>query len=211
MNLSKGQSEVLQFVGQGHNLLLTGQAGTGKFLVIRSIIKECHRKNLSVAVFCSSGIACKVYPRGVASTVHSFYGLGSADLPNKQLIERAVDNSITAKRIRNVDVIVWDEASMSSSRIFEIDNSLHNELTLVPEFKQFPFAGKQLVLVGEFLLLRPVPNRFDRGNFLFYSDVFNFAISHRYELTEILRHSCGEEGFVSALKKLGLGYCSSES
>ena len=95
MNLSKGQSDVLHFVGQGHNLLITGQAGTGKSLVIRSIIKECHKKNLSVAVVCSSGIACKVYPGGVAFTVHSFYGLGAADLPNKQLIERSVDNSIS--------------------------------------------------------------------------------------------------------------------
>ena len=59
------------------------------------------RKNLSVAVVCLSGIAWKVYPRGVASTVHSFYKLGSADLQDKQLIGKSADNSITEKKYRS--------------------------------------------------------------------------------------------------------------
>lgn len=81
MALNKEQPEVRQVAVKGHNLLLTGQAGAGKSRVVGSIIQECNRKNLRVAVVCWSGIACKVYQRGTASTVHSFYGLGTADLP----------------------------------------------------------------------------------------------------------------------------------
>ena len=74
------------------------------------------RKKL--AGICSSEIACKVYAKGVTSTVHEYYGLGIGDLPSKQLIQRAASNSLVVERIQDADVILWDEVSISSSRIF---------------------------------------------------------------------------------------------
>ena len=44
-----------------------------------------------------------------------------------------------------------------------------------------PFGGKQVILVGEFLQLRPVPNDIDEGIFLFHSPAFQSCITHRYE------------------------------
>ena len=122
MALNRQQSEVLQFATSGHNLLLTGQAGSGKSGVVGSILQECNSKNLRVAVLCSSGIACKVYPSAIASTVHSYYGLGTADLPSRKLLERAKANSVVHHNIENADVVIWDEASMSSARMVEIVN-----------------------------------------------------------------------------------------
>ena len=55
-----------------------------------------------------------------------------------------------------MDVVIWDEASMSSARMLELVNALHHRLC-EDEFEEesLPFAGKQIIIVGEFLQLRP--------------------------------------------------------
>ena len=55
---------------------------------------------------CSSGIACKVYDPGVASTVHSYYGLGVTDLPSEQLLNRATSDAKICEKVKTVDVII---------------------------------------------------------------------------------------------------------
>ena len=77
-----------------------------------------------MGIVCSSGISCQVYDRGIASTVHSFYGLMTADLPWRQLIDQSIANSVVCDRVRAIDAIIWDEASMSSQRMFELVNPL---------------------------------------------------------------------------------------
>lgn len=69
-----------------------------------------------------------------------------------------------------------------------------------------PFGGKQLILVGEFLQLRPVPNDLDEGLFMYHAPIFQTAISHHYELTEVLRQNNPE--FLAALKDIRVGKCS---
>ena len=210
--LTEEQAEILQFAKSGHNLLITGQAGAGKSTVVNSIRQDCKQRGLNVAIVCSSGIACKVYENGVASTVHSFYGLGAADMPSKQLIHRAVGDRRLCEKLRTVDVLIWDEASMSSARMMELVNALHHHLTCEePGLERLPFAGKQVIIVGEFLQLRPVPNPFDSGDFMFKSIVFQHAIAHRFELTKVLRQSDGDKIFAAALKDLRYGKCSQET
>ena len=127
-----------------------------------------------MAVVCSSGIACTVDGGGLASNVHSFYGLARADLQAKLVLERSVATASLVRRIHDVDVIIWDEASMSSSRILELVDTLHHKIA--GDGNAYPFGGKQRVLVGEFLQLRPVPNRFEDGAFMFNSFVFRAAV-----------------------------------
>ena len=147
-----------------------------------------------------------MYGRGVASTVHSFYGLGTAEIAANMILERSTAIASLVNKIPNVDVIIWDEASMSSSRILELVNLLHHSLA-VDANNMKPFAGKQIVLVGEFLQLRPVPNRFDEGSFLFNSHVFGAAISYRIQLKQIMRQSPDEIEFAIALKQILVGNC----
>ena len=70
---------------------------------------------------------------------------------------------------------------------------------------------RQVILVGEFLQLPPVPGIFDNGNFMFLSSVFKFAISHRIELTRVMHQSTSEAIFISALKQLRHGLCCKET
>ena len=123
-NLTEEQTEIFQFARTGHNLLITGQAGTGKSWVVNTIREDCKQRGQKVALVCSSGIACQVYERGIAATAHSYYGLGAADMPSENLIARAVSDKRVRERLHQVDVIIWDEASMSSARMLELANSL---------------------------------------------------------------------------------------
>lgn len=77
---------------------------------------------------------------------------------------------------------------MSSTRMLELVNVLHHDLA-DDLGRVYPFAGKQLLLVGEFLQLQPVPNTFDEGCYMFESSLFDHAISHRFALTNA--KSCG--------------------
>ena len=55
-----------------------------------------------------------------------------------------------------------------------------------------PFRGIQIVLVGEFKQLRPVPNKFDSGEFVFMSDVFKETLAHKFTLFKPMRHDPSE-------------------
>ena len=110
MALNAEQAEALQFVSVGHNLLITGEAGIGKSRLVASIVKNCELRNRKVAVVCSSGIASTVYGSGLALTVHSFYGLRTADLPAKLVLERLMATTSLVQKIQDMDVVIWDEA-----------------------------------------------------------------------------------------------------
>ena len=63
---TKEQCEILEYARSGHNILITGQAGTGKSTIVNAIREDCKQRGLKVALVCSSGIACHVYERGIA-------------------------------------------------------------------------------------------------------------------------------------------------
>ena len=86
--------------------------------MVNVIRDDCRQRGLKVAVVCSSGIACQVYDRGVASTVHSYYALGAADMPSGQPIDRATSNVRVSEKLKTVDVVIWAEGSVSSAHIW---------------------------------------------------------------------------------------------
>ena len=208
--LNPDQEQIVNFAAKGHNLLITGQAGVGKSEVVKRIISDANARGRKIGVICSSGIACQVYDRGVASTAHSFYGLMTAELPWQQVIDRSLSNSPVCDCVKAIDLIIWDEASMSSRRIFELVNLLHHDLA-DDLGHMYPFAGKQLILVGEFLQLQPVPNMFDEGCYMFELPLFDHAISHGFALTKVRRQSEEDREFLNALSEIRFGECSNET
>ena len=159
---------------------------------MKELIRSCKRHGKVVGVIGSSGIACQVFDCGTASTVHSFYGLSTAELPWRQLLDRSLANSLIRDRVK-AHVIFWDEASMSSKRVFELVNFLHHELATDEFSKSLPFAGKQVILVGEFLQLQLVPNLFDDGDI------------------KLMHQSQDDKHLLSALADIRKGQCSISS
>ena len=120
-------------------------------------------------------------------------------------MECVAANNVVREKARKSDVLIWNEASMSSARMFDLVNTLHHHLSMDSCKERLPFAGKQIIIVGEFFQLRPVPNLFDAGDFMFRSRVFGCAITHRLQLTKVIRQSEADKQFLAALKDIRLG------
>ena len=109
IKLNADEEEIGSFAAKGHNLLITGQAGVGKSEVVKRIIANAKARGRTIGVICSSGITCQVYDCEVASTVHSCYGLMTAELPWCQVIDRSLGDSVVCDRVKALDIIIWDE------------------------------------------------------------------------------------------------------
>ena len=73
---------------------------------------------------------------------------------------------------------------MSSRRMLELANMIHLYVNKELDNPR-PFDRMQVVMVGDFQQLRPVPpSLFDKGPFMFQSPIFQQAIAHRFELTQ---------------------------
>ena len=205
-HLTEEQQAILDLAEKGHNICILGKAGVGKSTIVKEIWRTLSAKGLKCEIVCSTGIACKNYS-GMAKTAHSFYGLQIAELPSDLVIQRSLKQDIIKKQLRETSVLIWDEVSMISKRIFELVNMLHH---LVSE-NNFAFGGIQVILAGDFWQLKPVPSVFDVGKSIYESRIFNDVFQHRIELTKILRQSESEDVFKDLLEMLRVGKCNDEA
>lgn len=203
--LTKEQEEVVNFAGTGHNLCVFGKAGVGKTTVVKEIVKSLTAKGWKCQIVCSSGISCEAYC-GLAKTVHSQYGLQTAELPANNLFERVMKRKNVVEQIVQPQVLIWDEISMSSRRIFHIVNAIHHCLSN----NDFPFGGIQFILVGDFWQLKPIPSSLDAGRSVYTSELFDKVFPHRVELKRVLRQGDEEEKLKNALDNIREGLCSDE-
>ena len=108
----------------------------------KTLIDEQAEILLLLAVGRPSGSQAKLEQENVA-----------ADMPSKQLINCAVRDRRLCEKLSKADVLIWDEASMSSAKMIELANTLHHHLSSEESgLENLPFAGKQVIIVGEFLI-----------------------------------------------------------
>ena len=138
--------------------------------MVHRIKKVLSSNGINCQIVCPSGVSCDACG-DAASTVHSFYGLQTGELPVDLLIER--NNVVT--QISGVNVLIWDEVSMSSRRLFELVNALHHHLLE----KSYALGGIQVILVGDFRQLKPVRNLLDKGDPIYESKLFDTVFPHR--------------------------------
>ena len=68
--LNEKQRLADQKILEGHNVVITGQAGTGKSFLIRNTIDDLKMSEINYAILCTTGIGCLQYPDLGATTVH---------------------------------------------------------------------------------------------------------------------------------------------
>ena len=204
--LTQEQQTIVNLAKQGHNICILGRAGVGKSTTVQKIKSALEVKGEKVEIVCSTGIACESYG-GIAKTVHSHYGLRVAELPSSLLIERSVGQNDIVKQVADTTVLIWDEISMSSSRILELVNSIHH---LIAQ-NDFAFGGIQIILVGDFRQLKPIPGPFDDGTPVYVSELFNEVFPHRVELTKVLRQAETESRLKKLLDHLRNGECNDDT
>ena len=70
--LTLEQKQAVDAAVSGHNMLLCGQAGTGKSFTLKSIYRTLRNDGKRVALLCTTGMACLQFSDCDAKTVHRY-------------------------------------------------------------------------------------------------------------------------------------------
>ena len=92
------QEEALELLKMGHNIFLTGPAGSGKTFVLNRYREWLDKKNIPVALTASTGIAA-THIGGI--TIHSWSGMGIKERINDYDLE-----NLLRKYLRSIETIV---------------------------------------------------------------------------------------------------------
>ena len=114
--LNEEQNNALKCVMDGHSILLTGSAGTGKSYTIKYIIEYLNNANKKYAITASTGTAAVIIG---GQTLHSFLGLGLGTGSVKEILNNILKNKKKYESILNLDVLIIDEISMIDKELFE--------------------------------------------------------------------------------------------
>ncbi len=145
--LNGEQEAAIELLKSGVNVFLTGEAGTGKSTLVREFIRRCGHECIVLA---PTGIAAL---NAGGTTIHSQmrFKPGLIDTVN---LEPLTDGN-RCRALRMAKTIIIDEISMVRSDLFCAMDARLRELA--PSiFRDRPFGGKQIVLVGDFMQLPPV-------------------------------------------------------
>jgi len=199
-SLAPSQCEAVAAVRAGDNVLITGSGGTGKSFLVRRIIRMLRKDGRDVAVTASTGIA-SLHVGG--STIHSFLGtklVGNLEDWEAQVDVRALHYKVR-ERICRARTVILDEVSMLSGDYLDMMD-VHLQSVC---YSTRPFAGKQIVFVGDFLQLPPVvpPGTKLQHLYAFQSDAWSSVNVDVHLLRENHRQEDGD--FLSHLDALRVG------
>ena len=139
--LNEEQNNALKCVMDGHSILLTGSAGTGKSYTIKYIIEYLNNANKKYAITASTGTAAVIIG---GQTLHSFLGLGLGTGSVKEILNNILKNKKKYESILNLDVLIIDEISMIDKELFEKISII---LSIIKSNDKF-FGNIQLIQIG---------------------------------------------------------------
>lgn len=138
----------------GKNVFITGVAGTGKSLVLTKIVEDAKHMRKEVAVAAPTGVAAVNLGPGLgAQTVHSLAGVG---VPQTASAFEKMLTPWTAKKWKKIQVLVLDEIGMIGGDFLDWMDVYVRKVRKKP---LEPFGGIQLIFVGDFAQLGPIPGR----------------------------------------------------
>jgi ATP-dependent DNA helicase PIF1 len=143
------QKLALEIMLEGHNVLLTGPAGSGKTYVLNEFIRRAKNEGKYVAVTATTGLAATHLG---GNTIHAWSGIGISD----HLGQYWEENLLKGRRdiIESTDVLIIDEISMLHDyRLDMVDEAARR---VRKDKRDLPFGGIQVILCGDFFQLPPV-------------------------------------------------------
>jgi len=202
MELAPEQQIAFDKYIQGKNIFITGPGGTGKSTLIKKIQTDANKKRLNIQVCALTGcaavlIGCK------AKTIHSWAGFGLGNGSIGINVKKVSMNKYKQKAWKNVDVLVIDEVSMMSQKIFEMLNAIGKTV----RDNNRPFGGIQVIFLGDFYQLPPVGNKdeIETVKFCFESPLWNetFSKENTVQLKKIFRQT--DEVYTKILNQIREG------
>jgi ATP-dependent exoDNAse (exonuclease V) alpha subunit len=199
--LSSEQKSVIESFENGENILITGGAGTGKSYLLNFLKRNYSAFGFEVTA--STGVAA-VNIGG--STIHSWSGIGFANMS----VDKIIENLFSAKfskvraRIRKAKILAIDEISMISSNVFDILDSVLRAIRNNDKV----MGGLQIVLFGDFLQLPPISRDNSNFDFCFNAKAFKELNLKTFVLEQVFRQN--DEKFIKVLNNLRLGLIDEE-
>ena len=188
MELSREQQIAFDKYVQGHNIFITGPGGAGKSELIRLIYKHAYSHFKDIHVTALTGCA-SILLNCKAKTLHSWAGNGLGNSTVEQLIFKIKKNKFLKAIWKGTDILVVDEVSMLSLKLFNILNDIGKAI----RGNLKPFGGIQLIFSGDFYQLPPVGDILDPDSqrFCFESDDWNSVFNRncQIELKKIFRQT----------------------
>jgi len=159
------QKEAEDLLKMGHNIYLTGSAGSGKTFLLNKYIQYLQSKNISVGITASTGIAA-THLGGM--TIHSWSGLGVRDNLSANDLRDLPKKRPLAKRLLAAQVLIIDEISMLSADQLDMVDKICRRLKKNPA----PFGGLQVILSGDFFQLPPVSREGEESRFAVLAEIW---------------------------------------
>lgn len=200
IQLNEEQTRACNAVAEGHNLFLTGPAGTGKSLTISKIIEEAESWGKQVYVTASTGVAASLLGTAMGCsgvrTFHSWAGIGLGKYAPSVHAKFIMRNERSRERIQGTDLLILDEVSMMD---FDYMSKVNDMLQIVRRSNQV-FGGIQVVLAGDFYQLPPTQKGRKEPYYLFESQLWADLIEKTVILKKVYRQS--KQEFVNLLMNL---------
>ena len=213
-NLDPIQQNAIDAALEGKNVFLTGVAGTGKSMVTKLIVENARRCGHEVAVAAPTGVAAVNLDLG-AQTLHSLAGV---KVPEKARDYRSIFSRTNRKKWSSIQTLVIDEIGMLTADFLDW---LDVHVREIRRNRLEPFGGIQLIFVGDFAQLGPVPGSTSLRNqayaphqegadcilnikectaYAFQSAMWREAEFHHVHLKKVYRQS--DQDFIGALMDL---------
>ena len=203
MEFSIEQKAAIQKFKEGKNVFITGAGGSGKTEVIKYIHILANTQNKKIQVCALTGCAA-VLLQCKAKTVHSWAGIGLANDSKESIVKRILHNRYKLNKWLKVQILVIDEISMMSDKLFELLDAIGK----ATRRNSLPFGGIQLIFSGDFFQLPPVG---DNSVFCFESPLWDLTFSKEncIELKKIFRQK--DNDFTEILNEVRRGKISDNS
>lgn len=201
MNLSAEQQLALDEFNMGKNIFLTGPGGSGKTELIKRMVLASEEKHKKFQVCALTGCAA-VLLNCKAKTIHSWAGIGLANGSIQEVVRKVIGNKYKLAPWNKVDILIIDEVSMMSLKLFEILDLLGRKIR---KNLLKPFGGIQVVFSGDFYQLPPVgsPNEYGSSAFCFESEHWDSTFDTTIKLQTIYRQT--DQVYTTILNQIRVG------
>jgi ATP-dependent DNA helicase PIF1 len=186
--LSKEQSYAFRKFCKRENLFISGPGGCGKTHLIHHMTLHMDNIGLKYQVCALTGCAAILLGKN-ARTLHSWAGMGLAAGEKEVVIRKIIGNKKTVNEIKKVRVLIVDEVSMMSKKLFDI---LDRALKIIKKSER-AFGGIQVIFTGDFFQLPPVGNMTDEETTMFAFEstewIKTFPVENHVLLKTIFRQT----------------------